>query len=174
MTSKRKPNLIDTARGKEFYNNIFQNFSKNSDIIHYPRNTSLGAVFAERFNGTIRDLLKRLVFKRGIGNWVDIITTTAKQYKNKIQSSNKLTPTECSSKKNEAYVCPNSLGKRKKNKEKIKVHDLVRTADLRKKSFRNRLRLNGVTNYMKVQKTIMILYRVIALINYQNVIMKLS
>ena len=26
MNSKRKPTLIETDRGKEFYNNIFQNF----------------------------------------------------------------------------------------------------------------------------------------------------
>ena len=26
MSSQRKPNLIETDRGKEFYNNIFQDF----------------------------------------------------------------------------------------------------------------------------------------------------
>ena len=28
ITSERKPNLIETDRGKEFYNSIFQNFRK--------------------------------------------------------------------------------------------------------------------------------------------------
>ena len=38
--SKRKPNLIETDRGKEFYNNIFQDFLNKNDIKLYSRNSS--------------------------------------------------------------------------------------------------------------------------------------
>ena len=48
ISSKRSPNLIETDRGKEFYNNIFQDFLNKINIKIYSRNTSLGAVFAER------------------------------------------------------------------------------------------------------------------------------
>ena len=67
ISSKRKPGLIETDRGKEFYNNIFQDFSNENNIKLYSRNTYLGAVFAERFNKSIRDLLKRPVFEKGDG-----------------------------------------------------------------------------------------------------------
>ena len=89
--SKRKPNLIESDRGKEFYNNIFQDFLNKNDIKVYSRNTSLGAVFAERFNRTIRDLLKKVVFEKGDGNWIDVLPTITKQYNNRIHSSTKLT-----------------------------------------------------------------------------------
>ena len=39
ISSKRKPNLIETDRGKEFYNNIFQDFLSKNNIKHYSRNT---------------------------------------------------------------------------------------------------------------------------------------
>ena len=81
ITSKRKPGLIETDRGKEFYNNIFQDFLNKNNIKLYSRNTYLGAVFAERFNRTIRDLLKKIVFEQGDGNWIDILQTITKQYK---------------------------------------------------------------------------------------------
>ena len=68
ITSKRKPNLIETDRGKELFNKIYQNFSNNKNIKHYYRNTSLGAVFQERFSRTIRNLLKRPVFEKGDSN----------------------------------------------------------------------------------------------------------
>ena len=55
---KRKPGLIETDRGKEFYHNIFQEFLNKNNIKIYSRNSSYGAVFAERFNRTIRDLIK--------------------------------------------------------------------------------------------------------------------
>ena len=67
-SSKRKPNLIETVRGKEFYNNIFQDFLNKNNIKIYSRNTDSGVVFAEKFNRTIRDLLKRPVFGSGESN----------------------------------------------------------------------------------------------------------
>ena len=132
INSRRKPNLIETDRGKEFYNNIFQDFLNKNDIKLYSRNTSLGVVFAERFNRTIRDLLKKIVFEKGDGNWIDILQTITKQYNNRIHSSTKLTPIQASLKKNEGYVYKNLLDKRKKVKPKFQINDLVRTADLKK------------------------------------------
>ena len=131
ISSKRSPNLIETDRGKEFYNNIFQDFLNKNDIKLYSRNTSLGAVFAERFNRTIRDLLKKIVFERGDANWIDVLPTITKQYNNRIHSSTKLTPIQASLEKNEGYVYKNLLDKRKKVKPKFQTNDLVRTADLK-------------------------------------------
>ena len=65
ISSKRQPNLIESDRGKEFYSNIFQDFLNKNNIKLYSRNSSYGAVFAERFNRTIRDLLKKIVFELG-------------------------------------------------------------------------------------------------------------
>ena len=114
ISSKRKPNLIETDRGKEFYNNIFQDFLNKNNFKLYSRNSSYGAVFAERFNKTIRDLLKRPVFEKGDGNWIDILPTITKQYINRVHSLTKLTPIQASLKKNEGYVYKNLLDKRKK------------------------------------------------------------
>ena len=132
ISSKRKPNSIESDRGKEFYNNIFQDFLNKNNIKIYSRNTYLGAVFAERFNKTIRDLLKRPVFEKGDGNWNDVLSTITKQYNNRIHSSTKLSPKDASLKKNEGFVYTNLLDKRKKIKRKFQLNDLVRVADLKK------------------------------------------
>ena len=107
ISSKRKPKLIETDRRKEFYSSIFQNFLNNKNIRHYSRNTYVGAVYAERFNRTNRDLLKRPVFERSESNWVDVLPTITKQYNNRIHSSIELTPIRASLKKNEGYVYKN-------------------------------------------------------------------
>ena len=65
ISSKRKPNLIETDHRKEFYNNFFQDFLNKSNIKLYSRNSSFGSVFAEHFDRTIRDLLKKIVFEHG-------------------------------------------------------------------------------------------------------------
>ena len=130
--SKRKPSLVESDRGKEFYNNIFRDFLNKNDIKLYSRNSSYGAVFAERFNRTIRDLLKKIVFENGDAKWIDILPTITKQYNNKVHSSTKLTPIQASLKKNEGCAYKNLLDKRKKVKPKFQINDLVRTADLKK------------------------------------------
>ena len=114
INSKRKPNLIESDRGKEFYNNIFQDFLNKNNIKLYSRNSSFGSVFAERFNRTIRNLLKRPVFEKGDSNWIDILPTITEQYNNRIHSSTKLSPKDASLKKNEGYVYKNLLDKRNK------------------------------------------------------------
>ena len=48
ISSKRKPNLIGSDRGKEFYNNIFQDFLNKNNIKLYSRNNSVGAVFCRK------------------------------------------------------------------------------------------------------------------------------
>ena len=111
ISSKRKPNLIESDRGKDFYNNIFQDFLSKNKVKIYSRNISYGAVFAERFNRTIRDLLKKIVFEKGDANWIDVLPTITKQYNNRIHSSTKLTPIQASLKKNEGHIYNNLLDK---------------------------------------------------------------
>ena len=141
ISSKRKLNLIESDCAREFFNNIFQDFLNENNIKIYSRITSYGAVFAERFNRTIRNLLKRPVFEKGDGKWIDILPTITKQYIDRIHSSTKLTPIQASLKKNEGFVYKNLLDKRKKIKPKFQMNDLVGTADL-KKMFSKR----GTTN----------------------------
>ena len=132
LSSKRKPNLFETDRGKEFYNNIFQDFLNKNNIKLYSGNSSYGAVFAERFNRTVRDLLKKIVFEQGDAKWIDILPTITKQYNNRIHSSTMLSPKDASLKKIEGFAYKNLLDKRKKVKPKYEIGDLVRTADLKR------------------------------------------
>ena len=130
ITSKRKPNLFETDRGNEVINNIFQIFLKNNNIKLFSRNTSLGAVFAERYNKTIIDLLKRPVFENGHGNWIDVLPRTTKQHINRVHTSITLTPIQASPKKNQENVYQTLLDKRKKTKPKFQKIDLVRTVEI--------------------------------------------
>ena len=132
INSKRKPNLVESDRGKEFYNNIFQDFLNKNNIELYSRNTSVGAVFAEIFNRTIRDLLKKIVFEQGDAKWIDILPTITEQYNNRRHTSTKLSPKDASLKKNEGFVYKNLLDKRKKVTPKFQINDLIRVADLKK------------------------------------------
>ena len=132
ISSKRILGLIETDRGKEFYNNNFQDFLNKNNIKIYSRNTYLGAVLPNALFVLLDIFLKNLFLKKGDADLIDILPTITKQNYFRIHSSTKLTPIQASSKKNEGYVYNNFIDKRRKVKPKIQINDLVKTADLKK------------------------------------------
>ena len=131
-TSRRKPNLLETDDGKEYLNKTFTEFLNNHNIKKYSRYTDKGAVFAERFNRTTRNLLKKPVFLAGNADWISELSSVIKKYNNTIHSSTKMTPIQASKKVNEEEVFSNLRDKRIKQKPKFKLGQLVRTADIKK------------------------------------------
>ena len=95
--------MIETDRGKEFDNSIFKKHLNNNNIKHHSRNTSLGHVFAEKFNRTIGDLPERPVFEKGDCIWSDVLPVITKQCENK-KHFTKLAQTQGSLGENERYV----------------------------------------------------------------------
>ena len=130
--SKQKPLKIESDRGTEFYNNIFQNFLKIKNIHHYSRFTDKGPSIAERVIRTIRNLLKKPVFLAGNADWVSELPSVIKQYNNTIHHSTKMKPIDASRKSNQKLVYNNLKDDREKQKPKYKLGQLVRTADIKK------------------------------------------
>ena len=131
-TSKRKPLKLESDRGTEFYNNIFQNFLKSKNIQHYSRYTDKGPSIAERVVRTVRNLLKKPVFLAGNADWLSELPSVTKQYNNTIHHSIKMTPNQASKKSNEKLVFSNLRDDRIKRQPKFKLGQLVRTADIKK------------------------------------------
>ena len=117
--SKRKPKLIETDDGKKFTNKIFESYFKSKNIKSYSRYTSKGAIFAERFNRTIRNLLKKPVFENGDAKWIDIIDSIIKKYNKTVHCSTKMTPTRTSKITNQNKVLHNLQGKRKNKNQNL-------------------------------------------------------
>ena len=131
-TSKRKPIKIESDRGSEFYNSIFQNFLKSKNIQHYSHYTDKGPSIAERVIRTIRNLLKKPVFEKGNADWLSELPSVIKQYNNTIHHSIKMTPIQASKKINEKLVFSNLRDDRVKQQPKFKLGQLVRTADIKR------------------------------------------
>ena len=130
-TSKRKLLKIESDRGTEFYNSIFQNFLKLKNIHHYSRFTDKGPSIAERVFRTIRSLLKKPVFEKGRADWLSELPSVIKQYNNTSHHSIEMTPVQASEKSNEKLVYSNLQDQRVKQPPKFKLGQLVRTSDIR-------------------------------------------
>ena len=105
--SKRRPLKLESDRGSEWYNKIFQNFLKVKNIHHYSRFTDKGPSIAERVIRTTRNFLKKPVFEKGRADWLSELTFVIKQYNNIVHHSIKMTPIQASKKSNERKVYSN-------------------------------------------------------------------
>ena len=130
-TSKRKPLKIESDRGSEFYNSIFQDFLKSKNIHHYSRFTDKGPSIAERVIRTVRNLLKKPVFEKGKADWLSELPSVINQYNNTVHHSTKMKPIDASKKSNGKIVYSNLQDKRKMLNPKFKLGQLVRTADIK-------------------------------------------
>ena len=140
-TSKRSPLKIESDRGSEFDNIIFQNFLKKN-IHHYSRFTDKGPSIDERVIRTVRILLKKPVFLADEASWINELPSVVKKYNITIRSSMKMTPIQASKKSNEKLVYSNVQDRRVRQQSKFKLGQLVRTAD-----FKRVFRRGDSTNY---------------------------
>ena len=112
-TSRRSPIKLESDRGSEWYNSIFQSLLKSKDIQHFFRFTDKSPSIVERVIRTVRNLLKKPVFDKGNADWLSELPSVIKQYNNTIHHSTKMTPIQASKKVNEKIVYTNLQDKRK-------------------------------------------------------------
>ena len=95
---KRKPHKIWSDRGKEFYNTTFLHYLKEQNIQIYSTNSDLKAVFVERFNRTLLDLIKEPMYIEGKGRWLNHLDAALQKYNNRVHTTTKMTPFEANKK----------------------------------------------------------------------------
>ena len=124
--AKRKPDKIWSDRGKEFYNKTLLDFLKQNEIQIYSTNSHLKAVFVERFNRTLLDLIKEPMYIEGKGNWLNHLDAALQKYNNRVHTTTKMTPFEAN---NQPIDPPTFVNKPKQ--PKFQVGDYVRVPDER-------------------------------------------
>ena len=90
--SKRSPMKLESDRGLEWYNSIFQNFLKSKNLHHYSRYTDKGPSITERVIRTLRTLFKKPDFWAGNSDRLSKLLSVIKEYNNTIHHSIKKLP----------------------------------------------------------------------------------
>ena len=73
-------------------------FLKQNEIHIYSTNSDLKAVFVERFNRTLLDLIKEPMYIEGKGNWLNHINNALDKYNNRVHTTTKMTPFQANKK----------------------------------------------------------------------------
>ena len=104
-----------------------------SEIIHqFSWFTDKSPSIVARVFRSIRNLSKQPVFLKGNADCLNELSSVIKQYKNTKHHSIKMTPNGASKKSNEEEVYSNLPDRRVRQKRKLKLGQLVRTADIRR------------------------------------------
>ena len=83
-TPKRKPFKLESDRGTDFYDSVFQNFLKLKNIHHSSRFTDKSASIAERVIRSVRNLMKKSVVEKGNTDWLSELPSAIKEYKKQV------------------------------------------------------------------------------------------
>ena len=93
LSSGRKPLRLQTDKGTEFRNRIFQDTLKQNGIAFYvTENDDIKASVVERFNRTIKEKLFRYFTSIGSNRFIEIIPKLVESYNNSYHRSIKTTP----------------------------------------------------------------------------------
>ena len=118
-------------RGEEFYNTTFLHYLKEQNIQIYSTDSDLKAVFVERFNRTLLDLIKEPLYNEGKGSWLNHINIALEKYNNRVHGTTKMTPIEGS---NNSLLPSNNINNNNeilRSFAKFQVGDFVRVPDKR-------------------------------------------
>ena len=141
LSEGRKPEKFWVDRDSEFYNKTFKSLFKEyetgktaSGIELCSTYSDLKAVFIEKFNRTLLNIINKPMFINGDGNWVNILNDAVVTYNNNIHSTIKMTPVDASNNPDKVeytFSFQNFKVKPGYAQPKLKVGDYVRNADKR-------------------------------------------
>ena len=90
--SNRKPNKIWVDQGGEFYNNVFEKWLSDNDIIMYSTYNEGKSVVAERFIRTLKTKLYKHMTATGKNVYYDVLDDVVNKYNNTKHSTIKMKP----------------------------------------------------------------------------------
>ena len=127
ILKQRRPNRLQTDRGKEFYNRTFQRWLDEQGIKHFSTEGDAKASVVERFNRTLKERLYRYFTAANTLRFDDVLPDLVQGYNATRHRSIGMAPQDVTW-DNEEAVWKGSYGPRLKGKKKppFKVGDRVR------------------------------------------------
>ena len=119
--SNRKPNKIWVDQGGEFYNNVFEKWLSDNNIVMYSTYNEGKSVAAERFIRTLKNKLYKHMTDTGKKVYYDVLDDVVKKYNNTKHSIIKMKPIDVRDNNKRVYIDEHN-----EKDSRFKVGDRVR------------------------------------------------
>ena len=136
--AERKPKMLWTDKGSEFFNGIMKDLLHKNGVKLYTTENEEKSSVVERWNRTMKEKLFRMFSANNNTIYFDKLDELVDQYNHRFHSSIRMTPAEASKQQNEKKVFANLFGDllyAKRGKAKFKVGDKVRISKFKRKIF---------------------------------------
>ncbi len=127
----KPPRLLQTDRGKEFYNSTFKKMLADFNINLYSTYSIKKANYVERWNRTIKTKMWKEFTARGSYRWIDMLPRLVADYNKSYHRSIKMAPTDVTLKDEERLVSLLNSRPPPVSKSKFKTGDIVRVSHLK-------------------------------------------
>ena len=131
---KNKPKYIWNDKEPAFFSKEMLRFFEDNNVKIYYTFSNLKAVFIERFNRSLRELMMKEFVKNNNTIWYNILSNLIKTYNNRYHRSIKTKPINVN-KSNEKYIKMTYTYDKASKIPKFKVNDLVRISLKRRELF---------------------------------------
>jgi Integrase core domain len=88
----RVPKMIQSDRGKEFYNSKFSALMKEYKIKHYSTYSTMKAFICERFNRTLKSMMWKKFSLQGSYKWLQLLPALLHDYNNSFHRTIRMKP----------------------------------------------------------------------------------
>ena len=95
-------------RGEVFHNETFLKLLKQSELQIYSTHSDFRAVFDERFNRTLLDVIKEPMYFEGKACWLNHLDAAFETYKNCLHREIRMTPFEANNDKPMLNIIPSN------------------------------------------------------------------
>ena len=102
LKSGRKPKKLQTDKGTEFLNHIFQNYLKKQGIHFFTTHSETKCGAVERFNRTLKSKLYKYFTYKNTHQYLDILPDLLKSYNQSFHRSIRMKPVEVTEKNEDA------------------------------------------------------------------------
>ena len=119
--SNRKPNKIWVDQGGEFYNNVFEKWLSDNNIIMYSTYNEGKSVVAERFIRTLKNKLYKHMTATGKNVYYDVLVDVVNKYNNTKHSTIEMKPIDVGVNNKRVYIDEHN-----EKDSRFKVGDRVR------------------------------------------------
>ena len=136
--ARRKPKMLWTDKGSEFFNGIMKDLLHKNGVKLYTTENEEKSSVVERWNRTMKEKLFRMFSANNNTIYFDKLDELVDQYNHRFHSSIRMTPAEASKQQNEKKVFANLFGDliyAKRGRAKFKVGDKVRISKFKRKIF---------------------------------------
>ena len=150
----RRPQTLQTDKGKEFYNTTLQRWLKKEDIRHFSTLGDAKASIVERFNRTLKSRLYWYFTAANTTQYLDILPSLVQRYNEDVHRSIGMAPKDVTV-KNEAEVWQRLYGQVTKTRRRgrLKVGDRVRLSE-RVKTFKKGYLPQWTEEVFRIQRVI--------------------